>query len=222
MNNIVLEGHESILIEDGLMEHPEVSLAKAQEPSYKDNWQEFKKILKENNVNHLYHFTDLSNIKSIKENGGLYSWWMAEKFDISITNPGGDGNSRRSDRKYKLENYVRLSFCKEHPMIWGAVANDRIVNPFVLEINPEVVFFEETVFSDMNATKTGHSHGGLIEDVQKIKFDIVKKRYFDVDESNKPYYQAEVLVRSFIPYRFITGAFESTAKIKQPPTNYFG
>lgn len=200
-----LDGTEYLLVEDGYLEHPEVSWNKAQEPSYKDNWQEFEKILKENNVNYLYHFTDESNLKSIKENGGLYSWWMAEKLGISITKPGGNDTSKSLDRHHKLQNHVRLSFCHQHPMKFHPDVKARIPNPVILKISTEVVFFKETLFSDMNAAANVHSHGGDLTNLKRVKFDIIKKPYSEVKEDlvSKPYYQAEVLVKAFIPAKFI-------------------
>ena len=86
-------------------------------PRKRTNWQSLQQIIKENNISALYHFTDMSNIDSIKQNGGLFSWQYMENNNISISKPGGDGFSRQLDKRKGLQDYVRLSFTKNHPMM---------------------------------------------------------------------------------------------------------
>jgi len=170
----------------------------------KKNWKEFNKVLKKKKIRFLYHFTDKKNLKSIKKNGGLYSWKYCEKNKIKIKNPGGNSFSRELDVKYSLEKYVRLSFTKNHPMMYIAKNEGRISNPIILKIDPKVIFLKGTRFSNMNAIKTGHSQGKSINDFKKIKFKIIKqKNHFNLSDEDKPYYQAEVLVKSFIPLKYI-------------------
>ena len=58
----------------------------------------------------------------------------------------------------------------------------------------------------MNATKTGHNCGSLIDDLEAIKFNIVKQHnHFDIlNAEDVKYFQAEVLVKTWIPIEFIT------------------
>lgn len=75
-------------------------------------------MFSKNGISYLYHFTDISNIKSIKEHGGLLSWHYCEQHNIEIPLAGGDMDSRDLDRHHGLEDYVRLSFCNDHPMAY--------------------------------------------------------------------------------------------------------
>ena len=121
-----------------------------------------------------------------------------------IHRAGGSSTSRNLDTIYGLQDYVRLSFTKNHPMMFVAQKDGRIISPIVLEIDIEAVYWKETVFSDMNATKTGHSQGTTIEDLKRIKFHVVKRiNHFDLSDSDKPYYQAEVMVKRFLPIKYI-------------------
>ncbi len=173
---------------------------------YKNDWRYFENILREYNIESLYHFTDSSNIASIKEHGGLYSWWTANEKGIFIPKSGGDDLSKSLDERYNLEDYVRLSFTQNHPMMYVAQKNGCILNPIILKIDPQIIFWKDTIFSDMNATKNNHSHGKEFNDFKRIKFDVVTKQsQFDIPEIDKPYYQAEVMVRKFIPICFILG-----------------
>ena len=100
----------------------------------------------------LYHFTDRRNIPSIKRHGGLLSWSYCEKHKIDIPNPGGGNLSRKLDEMRNLQDYVRLSFTTEHPMMYVAMKDERISNPVILRIDPSVVYLQHTMYADMNAT----------------------------------------------------------------------
>lgn len=172
------------------------------------NWQEIKEILDINNIHTLYHFTDRDNLEAIINNGGLYSWKDCELKGITIPKPGGGGPGSLSwelDARKGLENYVRVSFTRNHPMMYVAMNEDRISNPVILEIDPSVLYDEKTKYSNMNATRNGANIGDDIEDFKAIHFDTVKARnHFDLDTDEQPYYQAEILVKNFIPLSSIT------------------
>lgn len=170
----------------------------------KPNHQLFYDLLEEEKVDKIYHFTDRSNLPSICKNKGLFSWQDCLRKGIAIEQPGGSDLSRKLDKHYGLAEYVRLSFTKSHPMMFSIQNQGRLPDPVVLEISAKVILWKETLFSDMNATKTGHSHGPNFEDFQKIRFDIVKlPNHFGLSDQDRPYYQAEVLVKEFIPIDLI-------------------
>jgi hypothetical protein len=171
----------------------------------KNNWQDFEEILKSKNITKFYHFTDRKNLDSIRKNGGLYSWWKAEELGIDIPMPGGIGFGRDLDKKHGLHNYVRLCFTKKHPMLFIAKQDKRIINPVFLEIKSDVAYLNSTRFSNMNATRNGHQQGSTLEDLKRIRFDLVSKPdQFYVSENERHYYQAEVLVLEKIPLEYIT------------------
>jgi len=173
-------------------------------PEFKFRKDEYLDILLDHHVTRLYHFTDRSNLSMIKKMGGLYSWDYMERNDKEIPIPGGDHLSRMLDARYGLENYVRTSFCKNHPMMHVARKEGRIPDPVVLTIDPVIVTWYDTIFSDMNATKNGHKRGRELEDLERIKFNVCMQRnHFNLDEYEKPYYQAEVMVKEFIPIKYI-------------------
>lgn len=171
----------------------------------KSNWSEFKRELDVHNIKKLYHFTDFENLKSIISNGGLFSWKDCDDKGICIPKPGGSFTSRDLDCRDGLERFVRVSFTAQHPMMYVAMNDGRLSNPVVLEIDPEVVFWKSTLYSDRNATKNGAQKGDTLDDFKSIHFDSVKARnHFDLDEDEQPFYQAEVLVKNFIPLKCIT------------------
>ena len=170
----------------------------------KSNWQEFKAVLNEHKIVKLYHFTDRDNLESIIKNGGLYSWGDCEDKGIKIAKPGGGLLSRDLDRRDNLQHYVRVSFTTQHPMMYEAMKDGRLSNPVILEIDPEVIYWKDSKYANMNATRTGCHKGGTIDDFKLIHFRTVKARnHFDFSEEEKPYYQAEVLIKNFIPLEYI-------------------
>lgn len=172
----------------------------------KSNWQEFEQVLKEGRITKLYHFTDFDNLESIIQNGGLYSWKDCEEKGIKIAKPGGSSQSRSLDSRDGLEHYVRLSFAYDHPMQYVAMNDGRISNPVVLEIDLETALWDSSLYADRNATKNGAQVGGTLDDLKAVRFGLFNRmmRYFDMTEEAKTHFQAEVLVKNFIPLKYIT------------------
>lgn len=172
--------------------------------AYKNNYDEFKKLIEQHHITTLYHFTDRENLESIINNGGLYSWADCEQKGISISKPGGSMDSRDLDRRDILQNFVRVSFVREHPMMYVAMNDGRISNPVVLEIDPEVIYWQDSLYADRNATKNGAHVGSSIDDFSQLHFNSFKaKKHFDLDADEQKFYQAEVLVKNHIPLQFI-------------------
>lgn len=171
--------------------------------TYKTNWQDFQAILKKNGVTKLYHFTDRANLASIKKHGGLYSWYYCQKNCIKIPKPGGSPTSWILDERKGLQNYVRTSFVRDHPMLYVAKKDGRISTPVILEISVELIFSKGTKYATQNAVKNGVVADDSLEMFNSIKFPVLKMRYFDLAEEDKPYYQAEVLVLEKIPLEAI-------------------
>ncbi len=170
----------------------------------KSNWQDFKAILDQYGITKLYHFTDRSNLESIIKEGGLYSWMDCDKKGIKITKPGGEALSCALDCRHNLQEYVRVSFTTQHPMMYVAMQEGRISNPVILEIDPEVIYWKSSKYSDSNATRNDVCVGENLDAFKKIHFNSVKARtHFDLTDEEKPYFQAEILVKNFIPLECI-------------------
>ena len=172
--------------------------------AYKNNYDEFKKLIEQHHITTLYHFTDRENLESIIKNGGLYSWADCEQKGISISKPGGSLDSRNLDKRDNLQNFVRVSFVREHRMMYVAMNDGRISSPVVLEIDPEVIYWQDSLYADRNATKNGALVGSSIDDFSQLHFNSFKaKKHFDLDADEQKFYQAEVLVKNHIPLQFI-------------------
>jgi len=99
-----------------------------------------------------------------------------------------------------LEDFVRLSLVKDHPMKYIALRDQRIHNPITLKIKPEVCYFEETQFSTRNANSGNAEIGNTLNDLKNINLDITRvPSYLDLSNEQKPFFQAEILVKRWIP-----------------------
>lgn len=174
----------------------------------RSNWQEFEATLRAHGITKLYHFTDRDNLETIVCQGGLYSWKDCVERGIHIPKPGGGGAGSLSwdlDVRKGLERYVRVSFTREHPMMYVAMREERITNPVILEIDLQVIYDADTLYADRNAASNGVCYGGTLQDFHNIHFASVKaKNHFDLPLEEQPYYQAEVLVKGCIPLKYIT------------------
>ncbi len=83
-------------------------------------------ILKKYKFDGVWHFTDRSNIKLIKEHQGLLSLREAERRRIVIPAPGGNKWSHDADRIKGLHEYVHLAFVDDHPMLFRAKNEGRM------------------------------------------------------------------------------------------------
>ena len=158
--------------------------------------------MQENNITTLYHFTDRSNLAKIKAQGGLFSWDYLGKNGIYIPQGGGGSQSRDLDRKYGLEDYVHLTFCENHPMQFRLRKEG--YNLVVLKIKIDVVYLENTLFSDMNAGDERHTHGSNLADLKRVNFAATKIKGLYSTDPNFKFSQAEVMVKTWIPLGYIT------------------
>ena len=167
----------------------------------KEEATEIKNFIKENNIRYLYHFTDIRNIKSIIAHGGLFSWYSAPQKGVDIINPGGDILSRSLDKRSNLEDYVRLSFTKWHPMMHKKEQEG--ANIVVLKIHPSIAILHDTLFSNMNATSNMCSVGADLKALKRINLEATRKAYVKSTDKDFAELQAEVLVKTHLPLKYI-------------------
>ena len=167
----------------------------------KDNAQAFKDYLDDNDIDCFYHFTDRRNLNSIRQNGGLYSWKYCEDHGIHIPNAGGSDFSRELDVSHGLEDYVRLSFCDDHPMAWRLIRDG--ADLVLLKIKADVALLEGTLFSEINAADSAHTHGPSLDNLRKVDIAATREHFLPNTSPLFKKHQAEVLVKTFIPVEYI-------------------
>lgn len=166
------------------------------ESDLKPNWQDFLSIIVEHDIRALHHFTDIKNVKHIKEAEGLLSRAKIEQQEIEVQF-GGNNLSRDLDQSYGTNEYIHLSFVESHPMVYNLTQSGKHI--VIFNITPFVILLKDTIFSDKNATSTSHKQGGDIQDFRNIDFNAVKKPFAYRNDPCFEKRQAEVMVKDFIP-----------------------
>lgn len=132
----------------------------------------------------LLHFTDKRNLRSIWRHG-LLSWELLESKGIKHF-AASTALSRRLDTRAGLGDYVRLCRSNRHPMAYRAQCEGRVGKLVWLEIDPGVVRWRSTRFSDLNATDSSATVGS--------DADI----FYESDDL-----QAEVMIETALSIRWI-------------------
>ncbi len=170
--------------------------------NFKPDWEDFKSVLTENKIHTLYHFTDRANLKSIKKHGALYSWHYCVTNNIDIPVPGGNQLSRDLDTRKGLQDYVRVCFTRSHPMMFVQPIRNR--NNVILEIDPEIIYWNGTRYADKNATRNDVNVGSSLHDFMQLRFDLFKlPNHFRLSDFDRPFFQGEVLIPTKIPAKYI-------------------
>lgn len=160
-----------------------------------------EKFIESNQINALYHFTAASNIASIRQSGGLFSWKYLQDHGLCYEG-GGNEDSKSLDMKKHLENYVRLSFCRDHPMSFHV--KNRIKGALVLlEIDPSILFEEGVLVSDINAADNCAKIQEVSQGLQSINFQATQRTYVGREDPDFKPHQAEILVPETVPLKFI-------------------
>ena len=128
-------------------------------------------VLRKNGITELYHFTDASNLNSIRQHG-LASWVKVDEKKLEARK-GSTALSRSLNAKKGLGDFVRLSFCKRHPMMFVAVNEGRISRPVILTIQLQVVSRPGVLFCEQNAAA---KEATASRDPGVIKFGIVRAK----------------------------------------------
>lgn len=157
--------------------------------------------LKDNNIKCFYHFTEKDRIKSIKEFGGLLSYKRCLDEGIVMPVQENMAMSRDIDAKLGLEDYARLSFSKRLPKIIERQKEGAEL--VMLKISTEVALFEETMFTDIEATHSNLKYGKNFEDLKRVNLKATSKNITDSQDHEYLQSQAEILVKGFIPAKYI-------------------
>ena len=189
--------HLSQIINVDMSKMPEFTLNHA----YKKDRDEIKKYLESKGVRYFYHFTEISRIESIIRYGGILSYKQCLDKNIVIPVTDDMQKTRDIDAKRGLEDFARLSFCKYLPKI--DVRKKTYSDLVLLKISTDVALYENTEFSNMEATQDEMEHGPTLKDLEKVDIELTQRDFCPENDTNYWAYQAEVLVKGKIPLKCI-------------------
>jgi hypothetical protein len=136
----------------------------------------------------VYHFTDLRNLPSIRENG-LLSMAEIRRREIE-TVPGGNQWSQDADLRFGMDEYVHLCFFKDHPMEYYAKKEGRIENVKYLRIDPEIILHRGALITDQVSNKSAVKPLPAQEMFDKIDWTVLYTR----TDWKKPEIQARLRI----------------------------
>ena len=167
-------------------------------PLLREDWSAIREILKQYKIESFHHFTDESNLESIRTCGGLYSWTTLEKNAISIPRSNSSELSHQLDRRANLQDYARASFISKPPMYYQCLREGRIKTPRFLKIKPEILYMKNTIFCYGNGASNGKVLYDNAKGLEKILHDLNRDRI-----CSAPVFQSEILIPKWIPLAFI-------------------
>ena len=155
-------------------------------------------FFRQNDINCFYHFTEKANLANIRKNGGLFSQRECLAHSIVPRTSADMRHLRSKDSSFYLEDYVRLSFCKKHPL-----TDQRKGELVLLKIKVDIALLDSTLFSDRDAALDSHQRGGKYEDLKKIHLNAIREIVISKDDPEYVFSQAEIMVKSYIPREYI-------------------
>ena len=173
---------------------------------YKDDKDAIIERLRQNGIACFYHFTAIENVKSIRNQGGLFSTHQLDQKcrsgEILDFVPGStDDKAFRTELQTPSGGYVHLSFCTVHPQ---AVKKYKIgTSQVLLYISTDVATWRDTIFTDRNLFDGIADGGDDLNGLDKVQFDVATGSYVKKGDPNYHIYQAEIMVKDFIPARYI-------------------
>ena len=166
-------------------------------------------ILRKYNIKTIWHFTDKSNIDLIESQGGLLALGELQRRGVAIPAPGGNQWSHDADRYKGVHEYVHAAFLDDHPMLYAAKQDARIVNPCWLEIDSSIILEDDVLFTNDVSNKAGSQL--LTADLAREQIDFeVLFTYMDwkvpeVQARRRAALKSEVLIPRWIPLDKILG-----------------
>ena len=153
-----------------------------------------------------YHFTDVSNLVSIRQNG-LLSMAELRHRRIKVERPGGNQWSRDADRISGMDQYVHLCFWSQHPMEYAARQDGRIQQSRFLRVKLETIKIPGVLVTDQVSNKSGvqgtlvrESFGNLDLNVIYNQTDWTQKEVKKRLLASRKY---ELLVPNYVPVSYL-------------------
>ena len=159
-----------------------------------------KETLNHYNIKSIWHFTDRSNLESIKKHG-LLSLNLLTQNSIDVSCYGANELSHSLDRMRGLDRYIHLAIIPDHPMQYIKKRNGEIPNPIWLEIDISVLFENKSKCCNQVANSS-IAHCYNIEQIDKV---IDLKALLNKPHWSNPIRKAEIIIADKIDFSKIKG-----------------
>lgn len=164
--------------------------------------QQILQILKNHNIQSLWHFTDIRNLPLIKKFNGLRSKeFLENRGYLTKVYCGGNELSHNLDRELGNWDKISLNFTPYTPMAYHIKKEKHLV---FIEIDISVATFEGVFFTDCNATRlrNGQKREKGVKGLRNVRFEHIQSKPKPYDQDWVKFVQAEVLVPHHIPVEY--------------------
>jgi ssDNA thymidine ADP-ribosyltransferase, DarT len=159
-------------------------------------------------IPHLYHFTDVSNLPSIREADGLLSTALLREVKQEFC-AGGDDDSLVLDIRCGMDKYVHLCFDERHPMAYRLKERKPDANLIYLKVDRAILHQPDVMFS----TGVGYANNAevvtLVQAVERqlIDFEVMYTRMdwrvLEIQRRRRSAELCEILVPDYVALKFI-------------------
>lgn len=156
-------------------------------------------------IDGFYHFTHTDNVESINRIGGLVSCRRCEENKLIFT-AGGSADSRKMDKGAKLDNYVRLSFCRDHPMAHRCRQEGYDLTLYKIDL--KIIHKFGVLFSNMNALDNNAVVTEGLNGLLNVNLRATQRRFVSNNDKDFKPHQAEILVPRMIPGSYIIEQYD--------------
>ena len=169
----------------------------------------FDKKLTQYKIEKLWHFTDRSNLPLIKRHGGILSLRKLRELEIEVPYPGGNDWSHDADTARGLDKYINLTLIPNHPMLYTAKQQGRILDPVWLSIRADIalhkdVRFCKTVSNRSDSEILDHARAAEELDLEAL-FTYMDWSDPEVHARRRNAEKSEVLIPDLVPVDKILG-----------------
>jgi hypothetical protein len=161
-----------------------------------------KRALEQYNINSIWHFTDISNLESIKKYGLLSLQLLTQK-NIEVSCYGANSLSHNLDRVHGLDKYIHIAIIPDHPMQYVKKKSGEIPNPIWLEIDTSVLFENESLCCNQVAN-ANEAECYNIEELDRV---IDLKTLLNKPHWSNPVRKSEILVANRIDFNKVKGVY---------------
>ncbi len=158
--------------------------------------------LNKQGIHSLWHFTDLSNIVSIKKYG-ILSLKRITKLGVNAKY-GADTLSHSLDCNKGFDRYVHISFLDDHPMYYVAKNRGSIISGVWIELDISLLNQKNIIASDAVANSNYANIFDIRFATKYINFDAMFSKDFLVRKDAR---KAEIMIPKYIDPSYIKGVY---------------
>lgn len=158
-------------------------------------------------IDGIWHFTDRSNIESIIQNHGLLSLAESRRRKLTIPRPGGNEWSHDADEFKGVDQYVHLAFLDDHPMLFVAKQDQRIIDPVWLKVSTAVLDHPDVRYTMDVSNKAGVPVLTAQQAINELDFEVLFTRTDwkdpEIQARRRVALKSEILIPTSVPLQMI-------------------